>query len=200
MLSLPFVIDKLEHIDQTLFLWLNGKHLPFLDPVMYYVSAIFVFAPLFIWWFYEAYKLMPAKKLFVMIVMMGLVIVLADQSSNRVKHAVQRYRPTHNLEIGPQVHIVNDYRGGQYGFFSGHAANTFGIAMFLFLLFKKKNRIFRMIPFAWAALTAYSRIYLGVHYPSDIFVGMCTGLFWGFLMYRLADWVTLKYVNNDEAA
>ncbi|MBS1634980.1 MAG: phosphatase PAP2 family protein [Bacteroidetes bacterium] len=194
------MIEKLEQIDRSLFLWLNGKHAPALDVCMYYVSAIFIFTPLFIWWFYEAYKLMNARKLFVMIVMMGLVIVLADQSSNRVKHAVQRYRPTHNIEIGPQVHIVNGYKGGQYGFFSGHAANTFGIAMFVYLMFKGKKRIFRMIPFIWAILTSYSRIYLGVHYPSDIFVGMCTGLLWGFLMYRLADWLTVKYVGNDESA
>jgi undecaprenyl-diphosphatase len=72
-----------------------------------------------------------------------------------------------------------------YGFFSGHSTNTFGVAMLLFLIFSKESIVFRAAFFAWAGITAYSRIYLGVHYPSDIFVGFIVGLFWGYVVYRL---------------
>jgi len=187
------VIETLKQIDRDIFLWFNGKHVDLLDPVMYYISAIFPFTPLFIWWFYEAYKLMNARRLFIMIVMMGLVIVLCDQSSNRVKHAVKRYRPTHNTEIGMKVHTVKEYRGGQYGFFSGHAANTFGIATFLFLIFRARGWRFRIQFFAWAILVSYSRLYLGVHYPSDLLVGMCFGLLWGFVVFKLFEWINTRY-------
>lgn len=186
------MFDALKHLDQSLFLWLNGLHYPVLDPLMYYVSQVFVFAPLFIYWFYQAYLEINPRRLFAFVVMLGLIIVLCDQSSNQVKHAVQRYRPTHNLEIQNQVHTVNEYKGGKYGFFSGHAANTFGIATFLFLAFKNKSRRFRYHFFIWAAIVSYSRIYLGVHYPSDILMGILTGLFWGFVIYKLTTWSFFK--------
>lgn len=127
---------------------------------------------------------------------LAVLIAFTDQSSNRVKHHVKRYRPTHNIEIGEKVHILHDYRGGKYGFFSGHSANCFGIAMLLFLVFSNKPLWFRSIFFVWAAITAYSRIYLGVHYPSDIFVGFLVGLFWGFVVFKLIQFTFKKYFNE----
>jgi undecaprenyl-diphosphatase len=87
---------------------------------------------------------------------------------------------------------VNAYKGGQYGFFSGHSTNSFGIAMLLFLVFSKESIWFRTGFFAWAGITAYSRIYLGVHYPSDIFVGLIVGLFWGWMIYLLIQFTFKK--------
>jgi undecaprenyl-diphosphatase len=122
---------------------------------------------------------------FLLIGFLVLLIVLTDQTANQTKHAIKRYRPSHNLEIQSQVHTINDYKGGTYGFFSGHATNTFGVAMLLFLIFSKESKLFRSAFFVWAAIISYSRIYLGVHYPSDIFVGLVVGLFWGYVVYRL---------------
>jgi undecaprenyl-diphosphatase len=190
------MFDKLELFDRELFLAINGFHAPMFDNVMYYVSQIWVFAPVFFYWLYLVYNKTGAKKLLILLGFFVLLIVLTDQTSNQIKHAVKRYRPTHNLEIQSKVHIVNEYRGGTYGFFSGHATNSFGVAMILFLLFDKKSIVFRYSFFLWAALTAYSRMYLGVHYPSDIFVGMVVGLFWGYVVYQLIQYIFKKKFNE----
>jgi len=179
------MLDKLELLDRELFLAINGWHAPMFDNIMYYVSQIWVFAPVFVYWLYMVFNRYGLKKLLILLGFLGLLVLLTDQTSNITKHTIKRYRPTHNLEIQSKVHIVNEYKGGLYGFFSGHSTNTFGVAMLLFLIFRKESILFRMVFFAWAALTAYSRIYLGVHYPSDIFVGFVVGIFWGYVVYRL---------------
>lgn len=179
------MLDKLELLDRELFLAINGWHAPMFDNIMYYVSQIWVFVPVFVYWLYMVFNRYGLKKLLILLGFLGLLVLLTDQTSNITKHTIKRYRPTHNLEIQSKVHIVNEYKGGLYGFFSGHSTNTFGVAMLLFLIFRKESLVFRLLFFGWAALTAYSRIYLGVHYPSDIFVGFVVGIFWGYVVYRL---------------
>lgn len=179
------MLDKLELLDRELLLAINGLHSPLFDTVMFYISQMWVFAPIFVFWLYMVFRRYGAKKLLILLGFLVLLIVLTDQTSNLTKHHIKRYRPTHNLEIQAQVHTVNGYKGGTYGFFSGHSTNSFGVAMLLFLVFSKESLLFRSAFFAWAAVTAYSRMYLGVHYPSDIFVGFVVGIFWGYVVYRL---------------
>jgi undecaprenyl-diphosphatase len=193
------MFESLKLLDRDLFLCLNGYHSSLTDELMFYISQVWVFIPLFAYWLYLVFKKYGWKKTLLMTAFLGLLIALTDQSSNQVKHGVKRYRPSHNLEIMEQVHILHDYRGGQYGFFSGHSANCFGIAMLLFLVFSKRSIWFRSSFFLWAAVTAYSRIYLGVHYPSDIFIGFLVGLFWGYAVYRLMNYLFKKYFHEPVA-
>jgi undecaprenyl-diphosphatase len=193
------MFESLKLLDRELFLYLNGLHSTLTDELMYNISRVWVFFPLFAWWLYLVLKKYGWKKTLLLAAFMGLLVGLTDQTSNRAKHGVKRYRPTHNLEIMDQVHILHDYKGGQYGFFSGHSANCFGIAMLLFLLFSRRSLWFRSLFFLWAAITAYSRIYLGVHYPSDIFIGFLVGLFWGYIVYRLIQFTFKKYFHEPVA-
>lgn len=183
------MLENLKLLDRQILLAINGLHSPLFDIAMFYVSQIWVFAPLFAYWLYMVYKRYGSKKLVILLGFLVLLVTLTDQTSNLTKHAIKRYRPTHNLEIQAQVHTVNDYKGGTYGFFSGHSTNSFGVAMLLFLIFSKETLLFRFGFFAWAAITAYSRMYLGVHYPSDIFVGFVVGIFWGYVVYRLIQYM-----------
>ncbi len=171
------MIDSLKLIDKTILLAINSFHSSFLDVVMFYLSEIWIFTPFFIYLIYLIYKKIGIKKTSILIVFVAILIALCDQTATVTKKSVKRFRPTHNIEIKDNLLIVKNYRGGTYGFFSGHAANTFGIAMFLFLLFSKQTKASRFVFFIWAGLVSYSRMYLGVHYPSDIFVGMLVGLF-----------------------
>ena len=110
---------------------------------------------------------------------------------------VARWRPTHDPEIGSLIDTVNGYRGGNYGFFSAHAANTFSLAVFFSLLMR--HRLFVCFMVGWSLTNCYTRLYLGVHYPGDITVGLLWGGFVGWLVYRLYCRVTTpaKYEFRD---
>lgn len=144
---------------------------------------IYPFIALFLFW---TVKKTNGKRAAALLLGVGLCVATADLSANFTKHQVKRYRPSHNLEIQDQVHTVNDYKGGKYGFFSSHASNTFAITCLLFLsaagyLNKYARAAFFLLPL----IVGYSRIYLGVHYPSDIFMGAVFGLLFGWLTHQL---------------
>ncbi|MBN9293356.1 MAG: phosphatase PAP2 family protein [Flavobacteriia bacterium] len=187
------MIEYLEHLDQQLLLFLNSLHAPWMDQPMFWISKIKIFIPLFIVWIYQLFQLLKVKAFAFFLMGVALLILLTDQSATITKKTVERYRPTHHLEVGPQVHTVNDYRGGTFGFYSGHAANTFGIAMLLFLTFRKRRTWIKYTFFPFAILASYSRVYLGVHYPSDIFIGMLTGIFYGFLIFQILSLYLYKF-------
>jgi len=114
----------------------------------------------------------------------ALVVTLCDQFASHIfKPLFTRYRPTHHPDFMNQVDTVFNYRGGRYGFISSHAANAFGFAMYMSLLFR--DRFFTWIVFIWAIITAYTRIYLGVHFISDIVPGAILGSLFGYLVYLL---------------
>ncbi len=193
-------METLEALDRQLFLFLNSFHSVYLDEIMYLVTKIVIFTPLFIYWIYCLFKKYQAKKMLVLLPFIALLITITDQAATQTKESVKRYRPTHNLEIGPQVHIVKEYRGGDHGFFSGHASNTFGVATLLFWMLSNKSMAFKSTFFLWAGLTSYSRIYLGVHYPSDIFTGMLVGIAAGTLVFYMLNYTFKKYFNYNSLA
>ena len=100
-----------------------------------------------------------------------------------LKPLVARLRPTHNPEIADLIHIVNGYRGGLYGFVSSHAANAFAFVIFTSCIIR--NRYYVLGITIWALLTAYSRVYLGVHYVGDVVCGAVLGILVGLLVYWL---------------
>lgn len=144
------------------------------------VSNRLVWIPLYAWMLYLMYKKYGKGTWIILLCAIGLIL-FSDQTANVFKEIVQRFRPTHNPTFGHLVHTVNDYRGGTYGFFSGHATNAFALIMYSLLLLKPSKTYFKIILITYACVTSYSRIYLGVHYPADIIVGALCGLGLGFL-------------------
>jgi undecaprenyl-diphosphatase len=178
------IINTIKDLDTELFLFLNSKHNSFFDPIMFWVSHKFFWIPLYAFFLFLAWK-HYGKKVWLVAIAAVLLIVLSDQISvHAFKNVFMRYRPCHNCEIGPQVHL-NDGKGGMFGFISSHAANTFALAMFLGLLFRNKIRYFGIFIFSWAAFVSYSRIYNGVHYPMDIITGAIVGMGIGVAVYKL---------------
>ena len=177
------MIELFEQWDQQLFMWLNSCYSNFWDIVMWNVSKTFVWVPLYafvVFLVFQKYKL----KGFIPFLGMVLCVTLTDQVSVHLfKEVFQRYRPCHNLELSGMVHLVNNKCGGQYGFVSSHAANTFGFAALSWLFLRKRYVLFAL--FFWAALVSYSRIYLGVHYPADVFFGALLGIVIASLVYLL---------------
>jgi undecaprenyl-diphosphatase len=178
------MLEHLKALDEALFLWLNGLHHPLLDPVMFHISGKWQWTPLYLGFAWLMY-LLYGKRIWIPLLGVGLVILLSDQAcSGLLKPLTERLRPSHEPALEGLVHLVNGKHGGRYGFASSHAANTFGLAMFLWMLFRDKWPWFRWV-FLWAALVSYSRIYLGVHYPGDVAVGAFIGLMMGYGVWRL---------------
>lgn len=187
------MIDYLNNLDSQLFLFLNGLHSEFWDPIMWWVSGKEEWIPLYIFilgWLIYRYK----WKVLYLIPFIILLIVLSDQISVLIKNTVQRFRPTHDPEIGSMVNILNNYRGGKYGFVSSHAANSFALAAFTALILK--NRWYTIFIFFWAAVVSYSRIYLGVHYPGDILFGALLGIALGMFTFWLWSLTNHRFFNR----
>ncbi|MGF1564069.1 MAG: phosphatase PAP2 family protein [Flavobacteriales bacterium] len=180
-------LDVLKSFDEELFLFFNGLHAEWLDMPMYILTKAWAWIPVFAWMAVKIWQRGASARNFgVLLLGMGLTVAAADLTSYRLlKQQIKRYRPTHHLVIGPNVHTVtdfkgNEYRGGQYGFVSSHATNFFGIATFMFIILYRKSRYAWL--FIWAGFISYTRLYLGVHYPADLVGGAILGMFLGWLI------------------
>lgn len=166
-------MESLLELDKELFLAINGQHAAWADPIMYYISQTATWIPL-----YLLLLLFIIRRFWndswAPLIGLIITIVIADQTMTAIlKPVFQRLRPTRDPAIQHLVHIVYGYKGGLYGFASSHASNTFGVALFLYLVFRNK---WMLLLFLWAAIVSYSRIYLGVHYPGDILGGIIVGI------------------------
>jgi undecaprenyl-diphosphatase len=190
------LIELLKQLDTNLFLAINGLHSPFFDQFMFAVSAKLTWVALYASVLFVLIKHWKREAIWLVLALV-LCVVISDQvASGMLKHLVKRLRPSHVDNLKGLIHLVKDYSGGMYGFASSHAANAFGFALLSSLLFKQKTYSYAI--FAWALITAYSRIYLGVHYPLDIFGGAFIGVLAALICY----WLISKYrpsLNKHEA-
>lgn len=176
-------ISTLSQFDKDFLLLLNGIHNNYFDKFMYAFTQIFVWIPFYITVIYTLFRQRKKEALWLVAILI-ICVALSDQlSSGLIKNTVQRLRPSNDPSVQGLIHIVNNYRGGLYGFVSSHAANTFSFALLSALLFRKKEYTFAV--FAWAIINCYTRIYLGVHYPFDILGGMLTGIMVATICYIL---------------
>ena len=180
------MLEQLIHIDTEILLAINGWHAPWADQLMWIISAKTTWIPLYLLligllvWRYRQPAPTPIKWLqkvpacVVMIVVIGLAVGAADFiASGILKDWVARPRPSRVPELEGVLHLVNGYKSGQYGFVSSHAANTMAVALLFSLIWR--NKIATVGLMLWVAANCYSRMYLGVHYPTDILGGLIVG-------------------------
>lgn len=179
-------------IDQQLLFWLNGSDSLFIDGVISTLTAGTTWIPLYIALFYLILKNNEtmAQVLLTVGCAAACVLITAGITNLVVKPLVARPRPCDDPFIKYAVDVVSGVSAGNYSFFSAHAANTSALVMFLALLIRNKLFIVAMI--IWSAINCYTRLYLGVHYPSDILCGLLFGSAMGFIAYMIYLKIYLK--------
>ena len=178
-------LQWLIEIDEKLLLAINGCHNDYFDHFMYLFSDRWIWVPMYVVILYVVIRNFSFRKTVVCLIAIALTITIADQvGASLIRPIVERMRPSNpDNPISDLVHIVNNHRSGRYGFPSCHAANTFGLAFFVCFLFRRRwLTVFLMF---WAVVTCYSRVYLGLHYPGDLFFGMILGLISATMVYLI---------------
>ena len=179
------MIDAIKNFDEKLFFIINGHHNETMDTFMFMVSGKEIWFPLYA--LLIGLTIWQLRKYSIIFILSAIAAVGASDyfTSGIMKPAFERYRPSRDPDVEARVHIVNDYRGGKYGFASSHASNTFAVATFFFLLWRKKSRWILLL-LIWAFIVSISRVYLGVHYPGDILIGGLIGAAFGYLFYKVS--------------
>lgn len=177
--------ETLIQLDRQLLLALNGSESLYLDTLVRTLTAAVTWIPLYVSLFFLVLKNNDSfMKILLVVGSAALCVVLAGTIDDTiVKPLVARWRPTHDPQIGAVVDVVDGYRGGRYGFFSAHACNTFSIAVFFCLLVRSRLLSFSLV--MWSFVNCWTRLYLGVHFPGDILVGLLWGGIVGTCVYLL---------------
>jgi len=192
------MLEKLLETDEALFLFLNKLGNSNWDNFWLVVTHKFTFIPLYAILLFLIYKRYGLKALIFLVVIIAAMITFTDQITNLFKHGFMRPRPC------KQVYLVDEgirfiaKRCGRYGFFSGHSSNSMAAAVFGGLLLRPyfKNLLYLLV--LWSIMVAYSRIYVGVHYPLDIIFGMLFGALSGIAFYKIAKIVIRKYASSED--
>ena len=189
------MIDQLLQYDKELFLFLNGLGSDTWDAFWMVYTTKYTWIPLYAFLLYLIYKNYNTKILLFTIVVIVLMIISTDQITNVFKHGLERLRPCHDPTIQSIMRLVKESCGGKHGFFSAHASNSMAVAVFAGLMLRNayKRAVFLLL--FWAALMAYSRIYVGVHYPLDVMCGMIFGAISGYAFYTLNVFLGRRFIS-----
>jgi undecaprenyl-diphosphatase len=193
--EIPFIfanrMDTLLELDRNLSLSVNQFHFSWLDPVMIFWSQKWVWLPLYAWILWILFRSLSSRHFYSVLVLIAFSITLSDQTSSALlKPFFERLRPCHDPDLQNLLRLP-DGCGGQFGFASSHAANSFCLAFFVFLILGNSFRKSWFL-FFWALVTGWSRIYLGAHFAGDILAGYVIGAVYGGLAFYLLQIVTKR--------
>lgn len=186
------MLDQILQLDTDTFIFLNSLGTERWDAFWLAYTSKFNWIPFYAVLLYLIFRQVQLKAFLIIIVAAALMILVTDQVTNLFKNGFHRLRPCHLAEIIDGMRLVKAHCGGQYGFFSGHASNTMAAAFFIGLTLKRRFKYLLYILIVWAILMGYSRIYIGVHYPLDVLLGMLFGILTGTLFYKLSVYFIAK--------
>ncbi len=189
------MLEKLLEIDRDVFVWLNALGSEQFDGFWLFITKQFNWIPVFAIIMYLTFKRLGWRHAVLVIVIISLLITITDQTTNLFKNGFQRLRPGNNPEINEFIRAVQ--KRNSFSFISGHASNSMACAYFLFRVLKPYLKYMGFI-FLWPVIFAYSRIYLGLHYPGDILMGYLWGILTATLMLMLYRYLRDKYFPQQK--
>lgn len=150
--------------------------------------------PLYVYLLVLSFWKLGVKKTLLAVVCVVLLITVSDQMSNLFKTGFTRLRPCFDPELADVMRLVKSRCGGRYGYFSAHASNSFALAVFFGHVLRPYLKGLLTGLLVWAALVAYSRIYIGVHFPLDILTGALIGGGLSFIFLKLFIFASRKFL------
>lgn len=181
------MLEQLHQYDQSLLIYLNQLSGSFLDTFWVFVTQIYTWIPLFALLLFLVFKNHSGKQAVKITTVVVTTLVFVLLLTELTKEWVQRIRPNNNDEINNLIKVLQN--PDNFSFFSGHASSSFAITTILFMVLRKQVKYIQLL-FIWPLLFSSSRIFVGVHYPSDILVGVLVGIFFGFVFHRFLRYIT----------
>ncbi len=187
------MLEELLNFDKELFLLLNNLGTSTWDGFWLFVTNKFSSIPIYLVLLAVSFQQLGLKKTIILVLAAVLMIIVTNGLTDFFKYGIGRLRPCHDTSVNQLMRLVKSYCGGQFGYFSGHASNTMAVAVFFSILLNQRYKFIPIILLSWAFFVGYSRIYIGVHFPLDVFSGMLVGLFFGWLFAKLYTIKLIKY-------
>ena len=184
------MLEKIIFYDKRLFVFLNNLGSENYDSLWLIITKQINWLPFFLLIFYLLFKKLGYKNLLILFVFVAFLILVCDQSANFFKTTFQRLRPCNDPDLSGLIRFVKS--SSSFSFYSGHATNSMASMTFLYLILRKFYSNAYWV-FIFPVVFAYSRIYLGLHFPIDILTGYAFGLFYGILFFKLYKALLIKY-------
>ena len=185
------MLENILPYERKLFFLINGSHSDFIDSFMWLYSGYWIWIlPILFLIAALVYKKKKEEWIPAIATILILFFVCNVFSGLICKPLFTRFRPTHHPDFMEQVRTLYEYRGRLYGFISGHSTSSFGFVTLTALMFRNRNYTFMIT--IWGLLMVYSRVYLGVHFISDIVAGTLSGIIIGLIVFHFYK----KYITN----
>lgn len=185
------MFENLKAWDRELLIFLNSLGIEELDRFWIFVTKIESWTPFFVLLVFLIFYYFKGRERLLILGFSLSTFAITLFLTEYCKRIVGRLRPNNEADLAGQLRILQD--PDSFGFFSGHASSSFAIVIFLVLVLESKTKWSYSL-FIWPALFVYSRIYVGVHYPSDLLVGAMFGTTMAYISYSI-----LKRIEKGRA-
>jgi len=189
------MLERLIELDRDVFIYLNSLGTEFFDPFWLFITKQVNWLPIFAIIAYLTFKRLGWRHALLVVGMVAVLIAFTDQTTNLFKNSFQRLRPGNNPEIAGIIRAIQHRKS--FSFISGHASNSMAAAFFLYHVLKPYLKYIGFF-FIWPLIFAYSRIYLGLHYPGDILLGYAWGIFTGWLVLKLYVYLRDRFFPEEK--
>lgn len=195
--------SKIQDMDMQVLSIFNGSDNIMLDQMVQILTSGLTWIPLYVMLFFVVMRNNETMGQIALVVGSAIFCVLFADGlvDGIIKQLAERWRPSNDPTFKYMVQVVDDIRLKGYSFCSAHAANTMSLAVFFSLLIRSKMLTITLV--IWSLINCWTRLYLGVHYPSDILCGMIVGIIVGILVYLLYYKIYLRispkinYISNQ---